>query len=77
MKVRQMLYEPKAGSELIVKLTGVITCNVQAAAFRRPLGAKGRNDDVASGLDGLRDLPHVRSAVLHIRQEVEYGSVVP
>ena len=67
MKLREMLYQLEAESELVVKLTRIITYNVQAAAFGGALRAKGCNDYVASGIDGMRDLPHVRCAVLHVR----------
>src|SRR6266699_3527351 len=60
MKLREMLDQLKAGSEFVVKGAGVVTCNVQAAAFGRTLGAERCNDDVASGLDGMRYLDSVR-----------------
>lgn len=66
MKLREMLHQLKAGSELPVKRTGVIACNVQAAAFGGTFWTKRGNDNVASGLDGMRDLAHIRSAVPHI-----------
>ena len=64
MKFGEMLYQLKAGSELVVKGARVITYNVQAAAFGRTLGTERCNDDVASRLDGMRYLAHVRSAFL-------------
>jgi hypothetical protein len=77
MKFGEMLYQLKAGPEFVVKRAGVITCNVQAAARGWTFGTERCNDNVASGLDGMRHLAHVRSAFLEFGQEVEHRPVMP
>ena len=77
MKLREMLHQLKTGSEFVVKGAGVVTCNLQAAALGRTLGAERCNDDVASGLDGMRYLANVRSAILGSGQKMEHRPVMP
>ena len=77
MQLGAMLHETKGRPELVVECFRVIADNVQATAFGRPLGAEGGDDHVAAGLDGVGDLPHVGSAVLHGGKEVKDRTIVP
>lgn len=77
MKLREMLHQLKAGSEFVVKRPRFVTYDVETAARGRALGTKRCNDDVTSGLDGMRDLPDIRCTVLRIGEEMEHRPVVP
>ena len=77
MKLREMFYQLKAGSKLVVKGVGIISNNIQPTALGRTFGAKSCNDDVSSRPDGMCDLTHVRGPVRQIGEEVEHGPVMP
>lgn len=49
----------------------------QAAAAFRSVRPEGRDDEVATWLHGLGQMPEIRRAIGRIGQEMEHGAIVP
>ena len=64
MKLGVMLYQLKAGPELVMKRIWFIANNVQPTARGRTFGTERCYDDVAAWLDRVRYLSHVTNSIL-------------
>ena len=69
--------QTKVGTELTVKCLGIVPGHLKSTAFLGAIRREGGHDDNASGFDGLSDLAHVGSALLRLRQKMEYRTVMP
>ena len=77
MPVDVVLDEIEGGGELGGEGGGGVAYGVEAAATQGAFGAKGGEDEVASGLDGSGGAGGVGGALLGRGEEVEDGAVVP
>ena len=59
MKLGQMPNQAETGPELAMKRIRIVANNVQSTAHSRSLRAECGYDDVATRLNGVRDLTHV------------------
>lgn len=72
-----MLYEPKGGTEFVVKRVRIVANNIQPTALGRTFRAERCNDDVPARFDRMGDLSHVRYPIVRISEEVEDGAIMP
>ena len=64
-------------TKLIVQGIGVVTHDVEAAAFCGALGPEGANDDASPRVNSQRDLSNIGAALLRTREKVKNRTVVP
>jgi hypothetical protein len=69
--------EFEARSELVVQRVALVPSDIETAALGCSRGSDGGHDDVPARLDGARDLADISHASFRLRQEMEYGSVMP
>src|SRR5665647_3695829 len=77
MQFGRAFHQLKINPELVVQGIGVITHDIQAAAFERPFRSEGGDDDMTAWFYGSRHLPDIGGPLLRFGEEMEYRAIVP
>jgi hypothetical protein len=77
MQFFQTVNQAKTPSEFVMQRIGIITFDIQPAAFHWSFRPKCTDNNVAPGFNSLGNSLHVGSSLRRGRQEVKHGAVMP